>query len=177
MCADSFPPPGQREHTFWEDLGGLQRIPHCPSLPLPFYHVTPGPFIQNDSESLLLIFLSLQVINSHPSSSFKWKFENTIWKRKKKITHVISGAGLMEQPFQEAGCEVLGGSNRDALKDSVLTWAELFLHLQLTAVLVVGSQQLLKRERGRANHFHDCHTGSLLCWKRTSRLLGLHIFY
>ena len=85
-------------------------------------------------------------------------------KKKKKITHVISGAGLMEQPFQEeAGCEVLGGSDRAALKDSVLTRAELSLHLQLTAVLVVGSQQLLKRESGRPDHFHDCQTGSLLC--------------
>lgn len=109
------------------------------------------------------------------SESLKTQFGK---KEKKKITHVISGAGLMERPFQEAGCEVLGGSNRDALKDSVLTWAELFLHLQcLTAVLVVGSQQLLKRESGRANHFHDCHTGSLLCWKWTSCLLGLHILY
>lgn len=65
------------------------------------------PFIQNDFETLILIFLSPQVIPSHLSSPFKWKFENPIWGEK-KITHVISGAGLIDQLLQEAECEVLG---------------------------------------------------------------------
>lgn len=41
------------------------------------------PFIQNDFETLILIFLSPQVIPSHLSSPFKWKFENPIWGEKK----------------------------------------------------------------------------------------------
>ena len=91
-----------------------------------------GPFIQNDFESLLLIFLLPQVILSLPSSSFKWKFENPILGRGQNIyiyithmiyiyiTHMITGAGLMRQLFWEAGYKVLGGSNKDALKDSFL---------------------------------------------------------
>lgn len=33
---------------------------------------------------------------------------------------MITGAGLMRQLFWEAGYKVLGGSNKDALKDSFL---------------------------------------------------------
>lgn len=57
-----------------------QQIPHCP---LPSYHMASEPFIQNDFETLLLIFLSLQVISSHSPFSFKCKFENPIWGKNK----------------------------------------------------------------------------------------------
>lgn len=88
-----------------------------------------GPFIQNDFESLLLIFLLPQVILSLPSSSFKWKFENPILGGEKKYIyvymyhphdHMITRAGLMKQLFWEAGYKVPGGSNKDTLKDSFL---------------------------------------------------------
>lgn len=42
----------------WE---ACDRSPTVPALPLPFYHMASEPFIQNDFETLLLIFLSLSV--------------------------------------------------------------------------------------------------------------------
>lgn len=76
----------------WEACG---RAPTVPALSFPLYHMASEPFIQNDFETLLLIFLSLHFIPSHSPSSCKWKFQNPIWK-KKKIAQMILGAGLIE---------------------------------------------------------------------------------
>lgn len=133
------------------------------------------PFIQNDFETLLLIFLSLQVIPSHSPFSFKWKFENPIWGKKHRLPSTwLQGLGRERSSPKKPRVKCLGGRNSDVPKYSFLVWAGLLFHLQLMAAPAVGSQQLLKRESGKPNRFLYCQTGSLLvksepaaCWAST----------